>query len=211
MKIAHALLLTVFAVVSTPVPASQTKTYDFTVFLDDKEIGHHRFAVFPRDTLTHVTSEARFNVTFLFINAYTYLHSNTQIFRGECLRAIDATTDDNGDAMFVRGEYSDQKLVLQTHAGKQQLVGCISTFAYWNPELLDGKQLLNPQTGELMAVDFQALGESSVTVRGKQVPARQYRIDNPEVSIDLWYDGNQEWVALESTTKDGARLRYQIQ
>jgi hypothetical protein len=188
--------------------AGQTKHYDFRVFLDDKDIGHHRFSVSSVDARTHVTSEARFDVKFLFMTVYEYLHSNSEVWEQDCLRTIRATTDDNGETLSVAGQYRDDHLLLETPVGQQKLEGCIRTFAYWDPDLLTSGRLLNPQTGEIVPVSIEPLGESTVDVRGERVPARRLRLNNHEFAIDLWYSADEEWLALESTTENGRRLRY---
>lgn len=208
-------LLLLFLVMNTAYISSsmamQAKRYDFKVFLGDKEIGHHKFMVTPHDDQTYVSSEASFDVRFLFINAYSYLHQNNEVWKGDCLQAIDATTDDNGEQLFVRGKYQEQGLQLHTHEGSQKLSGCVRTFAYWDPELLNSQQLLNVQTGKLEEVNIQSLGKAVLVKDGNNVMAKQYRITNPKFSIDLWYSKDQEWLALESTTDTGARLRYLAQ
>ncbi|MEJ2142949.1 MAG: DUF6134 family protein [Gammaproteobacteria bacterium] len=208
------LLLLFLLVNSTYLPGSlamQAKRYDFKVFLGDKEIGHHKFMVTPHNNQTYVSSEASFDVRFLFFTAYSYLHQNNEVWKGDCLQAINATTDDNGEQLFVRGKYNDHGMQLHTHDGSQNLSGCVRTFAYWDPALLNSKKLLNVQTGKLEEVNIQSLGESVIVKDGNDVRARQYRITNPKFSIDLWYSRDQEWLALESTTESGARLRYMVQ
>jgi hypothetical protein len=190
--------------------ASPAKRFDFRVLLDDKEIGRHTYTVSPQDALTYVTSEARFDVKFLFITVYTYTHVNNEVWQGDCLRTIDASTDDNGEPLFVRGEYLDQHLSLSTPAGRAQLAGCVRTFAYWDPRLLSNSQLLNAQTGELLPVEVEALEDATITVRGEPVDALHYRIHHDKFRIDLWYSRNQEWLALESTTESGGLLRYEV-
>ena len=191
--------------------AIQEKSYDFKVFLGDKEIGFHKFMVTPHKDQTYVNSEANFDVKFLFISAYTYLHQNSEVWKGNCLQAINATTDDNGDVLYVRGKYREQTLNLQTHKGQKKLEGCIKTFAYWDPSLLNSNKLLNVQTGKLEEVNIEVLGESQINRNGTLIRANHYRINNPKFNIDLWYSDNKEWLALESTTENGARLRYLAQ
>ena len=208
----YSLALLFFSmVISTNSYAIQEKSYDFKVFLGDKEIGFHKFMVTPHKDKTYVNSEANFDVKFLFISAYTYLHQNSEVWKGDCLQAINATTDDNGDALYVRGKYREQTLNLQTHKGQKQLEGCIKTFAYWDPSLLNSNKLLNVQTGKLEEVNIEALGESQINRNGTLIRANHYRINNPKFNIDLWYSDNKEWLALESTTENGARLRYMAQ
>ena len=167
--------------------------------------------VTPHKDQTYVSSEANFDVKFLFISAYTYLHKNSEVWRGNCLQAINASTDDNGETLYVRGNYHAQGLSLQTHNGQQQLEGCVKTFAYWDPSLLKSNKLLNVQTGKLEEVSVEALGESEFDNNGDLIRASHYRIHNPKFSIDLWYSDKKEWLALESTTESGARLRYKAQ
>ncbi len=202
------ILLFLFIGISSNSFAIQQQNYDFKVFLGDKEIGFHKFMVTPHKDQTYVSSEANFDVKFLFISAYTYLHQNSEVWKGECLQAINAITDDNGDALFVRGKYRDQALNLQTHNGQKQLEGCIKTFAYWDPSLLKSNKLLNVQTGKIEEVNVEVLGKSEINKNGSLIRAYHYRINNPKFSIDLWYSDNKEWLALESTTENGARLRY---
>lgn len=191
--------------------AMQEKRYEFKVYLGDKEIGHHKFQVIPHDDKVFVSSEANFDVKFMFISAYSYLHQNSEVWKDNCLQAINATTDDNGDVLYVRGKYRKQTFNLQTHNGQQQLEGCVKTFAYWDPSLLNSNKLLNVQTGKLEEVNVKALGESEINMKGTLIRANRYRINSPKFSIDLWYSQNQEWLALESITENGSRLRYLVQ
>lgn len=83
------------------------------------------------------------------------------------------------------------------------------TFAYWNPQILKARRLLNAQTGELLPVTVTPQGEETVEVRGKPVAAHRYRISGPRLQIDLWYAGAR-WVALEALAEGGRRLRYEL-
>ena len=200
-----ALLLLPQSVLSTTADE-----YAFKVFLDDKEIGHHRFEVLRQGAETMVKSEADFTVKFLFFNAYSYRHSNTELWQEGCLRLIDAQTDDNGDELFVRGKLKNAKLSLETQAGMSEVDGCIRSFAYWDLDLLRDKQLLNPQTGELLPVTVEFLGESDIEHRGTSVAAKHYIIRGEDLDIELWYSKDRNWLALESTLENGSRLSYRI-
>ena len=91
------------------------------------------------------------------------------------------------------------------------MAGCVKTFAYWNPDILDEPELLNSQTGELLQVDIEPVANETVTVRGEQVPARRYRLLAKNMELDIWYSQDQgRWLALESTVKGGRKLRYEL-
>ena len=90
--------------------------WNFRALLDGKPIGQHRFSV----TLVSgaqgderlVLSEASFAVKFLGITAYRYRHKATEQWRGECLTALSATTDDDGKASSVRTEADGAALTI---------------------------------------------------------------------------------------------------
>lgn len=187
---------------------SSTKAYDFTVFLDDDEIGFQRFVVSAEGARTQIEVEARFDVRYLFITFYSYRHTNTEVWKGECLQEIHAKTDDNGEKFFVQGIRKDEHLQLQTHNGAQVIEGCVKTFAYWNPAWVQSHLLLNSQTGEHQPVEIQTLADEALPVHGTLTSTRHQRITSNKFTIDLWYTMNDEWVGLQSTTQDGKTLRY---
>lgn len=191
--------------------SSTLKAYDFTVFLDDDEIGFQRFVVSTKGTRTQINVEAEFDVKYFFITFYTYRHTNVEIWEGECLKEIRAKTNDNGESFFLEGTSKDGKLRLQTHDGEQTLGGCIKTFAYWNPAWFQNSRLLNSQTGELQPVEIQIVTEETFTVRGVPTPTHHHRIISDKFTIDLWYTMDNEWVGLQSTTRDGKKLHYELQ
>jgi hypothetical protein len=82
------------------------------------------------------------------------------------------------------------------------------SFAYWNPLMLQQTRLLNAQTGEYNAVTIKLIGEVTLRVRGVNQMAKQYRLAGDKLSIDLWYSPAGDWLALQSTTESGRRLRY---
>jgi uncharacterized protein DUF6134 len=60
----------------------------------------------------------------------------------------------------------------------------------------------------VLPVKVAALGTDSIAINGRAVTASHHQLIAPGLAIDLWYaDG--DWVALESTTTRGGRLRYE--
>lgn len=174
---------------------AEARAWDFRVFLDEREIGRHRFTLSGQGAERELRSEARFDVRILRIPAYRYRHDALENWRGDCLVALSATTDDNGEPSTVdwRGQSG----------------ACAMSFAYWNPRILQARQLLNAQTGEVVPVTVTAQGEEMVEVRGRQVLAQRHRLTGPKLAIDLWYAGG-EWVALQSEAAGGRRLIYRL-
>jgi hypothetical protein len=169
-----------------------TREWNFHVSLDGRHIGEHRFVLRDGSDSRELTSQARFRVRVLFFDAYRYDHRAQETWRGDCLERLDASTDVNGKRTVVAVTPLDE---------------CVQTFAYWNPTILGARRLLNPQTGEYVPVQIRDMG--SELLAGQ--PADRFRLTGggrTPLEIDLWYTPAREWLALESRTPEGRRLRY---
>lgn len=185
------------------------KSWNFKVYLDQKEIGYQSFKLLPKPDGSQVSIEAKFDVEFFFINVYSYRHNNSETWKNGCLQSIESKTDDNGDNFFVMGSRADNGFAIKSHAGEQQLQGCVKTFSYWDASFLNSTRLLNSQTGEYQSVQVRELGNVEIDVLGKPTSATHYHISTSDFQIDLWYSPDRsEWLALQSTTAEGSVLRY---
>jgi len=205
MKTLAAALLVLAAATGTAFGAA-SREWRFDVSLDGRPIGEHTFVLRDGGDEAELTSEARFRVRLLFIDAYRYEHHARETWRGDCLEKLDARTDANGKRTVVSGA-----LALGTFrlAGGEAtpLHPCVRTFAYWNPSILEAQRLLNPQTGEYVPVKVLLMGRETIDGR----PAERYRLigtSGTPLQIDLWYSPSRDWLALESLTPEGHRLRY---
>jgi hypothetical protein len=203
----------VLATLTTAVSVAEDstdKTLVFDVFLDGKKIGYHRFEIDGPRRNAVVRSEAKFDVKFLFVTAFSYQHTAEESWAGGCLSDIEARTDSNGKLLNVVGERRSDSFVIETGEREAQLPECVMSFAYWNPVFLEESRLLNPQTGEYLEVEVQDLGSDVVQLGGREIPARSVRLTAREMDITLWYSENSEWLALESVAKGGRILRYEL-
>lgn len=212
MRMVQAIIATAGAallLLAIPVRA-ESLVWDFRVFLNDAPIGYHRFSLTGQGEARELKSEARFEVKFLFVTAYRYVHDAAEDWRGNCMVKLEARTDDNGQHSLVEAVSSGDGVVVATKTTHERLPGCVMSFAYWNPQILRQSRLLNAQTGEYEMVNVAALGEQTISVRGVAVAAKHYRLTGPKHPIDLWYSTADEWLALESSLSGGRRLRYSL-
>ncbi len=194
---------------ATHASAERAKEWRFKVYLDGTEIGYHHFRVEDDGDRRVVATDAQFNVKFLFFNVYRYQHKNREIWSDGCLQGLESRTDDNGESFRVDAKQRDGTFIVESRSQTSRIAGCVKSFAYWDPSFLTADKLLNSQTGEHLNVAVQDLGPDQIVVRGNTVPARHYRLAARDLTIDLWYSPQREWLALESRT-DGGPLRYQI-
>lgn len=190
--------------------STNTREWNFRVFLDEKEIGFHDYRVIEQDGTRRVETEAHFDVKFLFVNAYRYRHRTVETWDANCLTGIDATTNANGDTLTVQGESRDDRFVVTTPESETSLPECVMSFAYWNPQMLRARRLLNAQTGELETITIARTREDSVLVHGEPVWAVRYDLGVKDREISLWYGADDgRWLALESPARGGRVIRYE--
>jgi hypothetical protein len=209
------LCLTLFVLVASIVPvsgyaSSDAQVFDFAVKLDGDEIGYHRFEIVGDGDMRRVTSEAKFDVRFLFINAFKYRHTSNEIWDGNCLSEFSANTRVNSKKLDASGSREDERFVINGAEQDDAVSDCVMTFAYWNPEFLKQSRLLNPQSGELLDVEIESLPTETISVRGGDVPASVYKLTAREMDLKVWYSANNEWLALESVAKGGRIIRYEL-
>ena len=214
MKRWNRLLATVvFATLTMSVSVADDpseKTLMFDVFLDGKKIGYHRYEIDGSKSNAAVRSEAKFDVKFLFLTAFSYRHIAEENWEDGCLEEIEARTDSNGKELNVVGERTDDAFIVETGEQEAELPECVMSFAYWNPGFLEEPQLLNPQTGEYLDVEVEELGADVVRLGGREIPATSVRLTARQMDITLWYSEDAEWLALESVAKGGRILRYEL-
>jgi hypothetical protein len=202
--------LAVWGTATAEHPDSRPPTqWNFDVYLDDREIGFHRFQLSDTGDGLRLDSRAEFAVKLLLVTVFSYDHRNTEIWRDGCLQGIEARTDSNGRQYRVSGVERAGRLLLSTDSGERSLDGCIGTFAYWDRQLMNRAQLLNAQTGELLPVRLEPLGAGSVTIGGRPLAVQRYALAATGMDIELAYAAEGgDWVALDSRLEGGKFLRY---
>jgi hypothetical protein len=194
-RLAAVALLT--ASLARAQPASET-VWDFEARLDDRPIGTHRFVVRGPAAQREVDSRARFDVRLLGIVVYRYRHEAQERWEGDCLRALQSRTDDDGTP-------------LQVELQRPAEADCVMSFAYWHPRLSTQTRLLNPQTGRLEEVRFERQPDATIGVRGNEVAATPWRLTTATQDLTVWRaraDG--AWVGLDARVRGGRLLTYRL-
>jgi hypothetical protein len=201
-----------FSCLLLAAPLLQAKEWAFDVYLDKSKIGTHTFSL-NENTLT---SKAIFNVKVLFIDAYQYDHSAKEQWAGDCLNVLEANTTENQVVTKVNGKYEGDSFNVKKNGRQQQtLPACVMTFAYWNPKILDQSKLLNPQNAEYSDTTITKLGSTKIEVRGKPIDTAHYKLTGAlkgieKLNIELWYNQDNDWVALKSVTPEGYNIIYKL-
>lgn len=205
----RSLLALTLLLAALPAASAVPNDWHFRVLLDGREVGRHQFTLEGAGPERRLRSAAQFEARVLFINLYSYLHEAVERWQGDCLQSLESRTETNGKRQAVTAATRDGRLSVMRPKGRDEHEGCVMSFAYWNPEILKARQLLNSQTGELVPVTITEQGQETITVRGQPLAATRHRISAQQVQIDLWY-ADRQWIALEALALGGRRLRYEL-
>ena len=183
----------------------------FDVYLDKSKIGKHTFT-YANNLLT---SRAKFNVKVLFINAYKYDHTSKERWQDDCLEGIEVNTTEDKLTTKVNGGKTSVGFEVSEGKSNQTLPACTMTFAYWNPKILSQNKLLNPQNAEYLDTHFEKQADELIMVKGKPTDTTHYKLTGSlkgknKLNIELWYNQNNEWVALKSTAPEGYNIIYKL-
>ena len=204
------------------------------MLLDDKPIGSHRFTLRQNrspvtaatetpmpaasaspQTLVGARSVAAFDVKLFGLTVYRYRYDASEEWAGGCLASLRSETNNGGAAETVdakRAAGGGLRVEADGKAGatEQTLKGCLMSFAYWDPAILQQTRLLNGESGLLKDVKIEALADGKVQVGNGLVPARRFRLEGGEHPVVLSYSPQGEWLALEATVVGGKLLRYHL-
>ncbi|KAA9134198.1 hypothetical protein F3N42_01245 [Marinihelvus fidelis] len=207
----HAVMLALVA--STTATASDpvlTESLHFQVYLDDREIGHHRFDVHAEGDTTRVHIEARFEVSWWVLTAYRYRHDNVETWQDDCLMALQSSTDDDGDEHRVDVRHAEGAVAISRAQGSDYtLQGCARTFAYWDVDALRSGPMINAQTGETVDVTVSQAMPDRLALNGDEVVAERRELNWSDGEITVWHTPDDgRWIGLQAPAPGGRTIRY---
>ena len=145
------MILLSFVIGQTAATEIKTETasarlLDFKVFLNDREVGQHRFELREQGESIEVSSAMSLDFKILRIKRIKYRHQANEIWQSGCLVSLLSETEKQGKASVVKANTDQSGLVVQRASETETLSGCVRGFSYWNPQWLGGDHLLNAET-----------------------------------------------------------------
>lgn len=179
----------------------------FDIYRKGEQIGSHEIDFAAKDGAIEAAIDIRIEVKLLFVPVYSYEHRNRELWRDGRLLRIDSRTDDNGEALFVKGAASPEGLAVESTAGDYVAPADVISTSWWNIETVRRDELLNSQRGELMAVNIRAAGEETIETAVGPIPARRYVVAG-DAQLELWYDRDDRLAKIRFAGSDGAPIEY---
>ncbi|MEL6665866.1 MAG: DUF6134 family protein [Pseudomonadota bacterium] len=194
---------------SMPAPwvATDGAVIDFTVLRKGKPFGAHKlsFERAENGELT-VTTDVDLQVKFGPITAFKYRLDSVENWIDGKLVSLSGKSNNDGRKGEVVAEVEDDQLVVDGTKFDGALPLTTIPSSHWNRLQVYQGQMLSTETGEVLDIQVETLGEDVVQVNGQDVDATHYRLKS-DITVDLWYDNQSRWVKLAFEVR-GQNIEY---
>jgi hypothetical protein len=209
---ALAILAAVLVATSTPiVHADGTGEYTFTVLKDGSPVGYHRFAFQCRGDRIEIREKTMIEVSLAMIPLYTFEHEARQVWENGRAELIDATTNDNGEKLEITVRSNGDGHVRTVNGRVDRFDESTTVLALWNKATLEHDAFFSAVEDKTFDASFQFVGEETISLAGKRLEARHYRMVGDE-QRDVWFDraGRVGKVAFRRHGSDIEYVRDQV-
>ena len=184
--------------VSLPTPwvASDGDVIDFEVLRKGKPFGRHMLT-FERDDegRLQVTTDVDLKVKFGPITAFKYRLDSVEEWVDGALVGLNGTSNSDGRKGKVTAQVDGDALVVDSTKFEGALPLTTIPSSHWNRLQVYQDQMLSTETGEVLDIEVEVIGEDKVAVGDEMVEATHYRLTS-DLTVDLWYDNQSRWVKL---------------
>lgn len=162
----------------------------FAIFRKGERIGTHRVTFAAANGGLVVRHAIDVLVTLAFIPVYRFEQRVEDLWRDGRLVATDAETDENGRRSTVRVRERAGRLVCEGPRGVRDApLGTMNDLSYWNVAIVRQRGVIDCQKGELEPLALEGGERDQVTVAGRPVAARRWRMNSEaERGGEVWYD-----------------------
>lgn len=188
-----------------PIPAS--RKIAFRILRNGTEVGLHTLRFAEADGSLAVSIEIDIAVKLGPFTVYHYSHRGIERWRDGRFVGMTSKTDDDGSDEYLKAAIQPEGMVVEGSQTQRYVAppGVLPT-TYWNRAMVQD-QLINSQDGRLFEVTVADLGRETLAQPSGEMQAQHFQLTG-DLPIDLWYDAQGHWVALEFA-KRGSRISYQ--
>jgi hypothetical protein len=183
----------------------------FTVTRNGAPIGSQVYHIDRQGRRVVVDIQTDIDFRLFWVPVYRFRHESREIWDGDRLVRMVSKTDDNGDPIALDVTTDGGVLKVGGDAAQVEVDPTAVPASLWNPVVVERERLLDTVNGTVLATKVAFLGEEVLTVAGRQIQARRYKLSG-DYSRDLWYDaGNGSLVRVLFEARDGSEVEYVLQ
>ncbi len=146
-----------------------------------------------------VKTTAHFKVSALGVSMHNEDAQRTEKWQGDRLVSFEGVTKKNGDVTEVKGQANDNNFVISSPAGTIRAPATIHPANPVSLKSLQSATMMRVDTGKVEQVKLSGGGETTVSVNGNSVKAREYEITG-STHYKIWI--NNEDVPVKFVVDD---------
>jgi hypothetical protein len=226
VAVSIALLTTVPAAFAADDPYPPVVT--FAVFRNGENVGRHTLTFENKGANRVVIIDADIAVRALGLVAYRYTHHALEVWSGDQLQSLQATTDDNGRRFTVSAQRVGASLKVEhttpgpvttamaydgfqaPDVSRETLPASLLPTSQWNMRQVKQSTLLNTQYGTPSRVRIVPAGRETVTTAKGSIAANRF-VYSGDLHMDQWFDDRGRWVKGTFVAFDGSTIEYILQ
>jgi hypothetical protein len=199
----------------------------FAVFRNGENVGRHMLTFAQKGGSQVVTIDSDITVRAMNLVAYRFVHHGNEVWAGEQLQSLQATTEDNGRKFSVAAQHVGSHLkVERTTTGpvsaaamdgfqapdllRETLPASLLPTSQWNIRQVKQTALLNTQYGTVAKVKVVPGNRETIRTSTRSIEATRYTYSG-DLRMDLWYDDRGRWVKGVFVAFDGSMIEYILQ
>ncbi|GAC1555379.1 MAG: hypothetical protein NVS2B5_15980 [Beijerinckiaceae bacterium] len=195
--------------VNAAAPATSHLVY--VVSRDGSAIGKTTVDIERNGDTATVKSATNIEVKVMFVVAYRFKSTSTEVWKGDQIVSFKCETDDNGKSHDVSIMPAAKGLTIVADGKTANVPAGTLPASFWSPRAMKAKALINHDDGRVLNVTSKDLGPEQITLHGTPLQTQHYKVDGgKDFQRDIWFEGDQ-LVRLRLKGTDGSAISSDLQ
>ncbi|MGQ9366084.1 DUF6134 family protein [Azospirillum sp. A39] len=175
----------------------------FAIRVNGDGAGYHTLRFVRTPDGFDALGSTRIKVKVAFITAYRFSQDTEEHWQGGTWTRYRSSGAENGDEYRVEARRTQDGILLN---GRPVRAAELMPASFWNPEVLESRQVIDPVRGTAVPQSVRARGRQALTLGGERVAATAYAVDNFLDGM-VWYSPDGRWLAA-NFDKQGHTVEY---
>lgn len=193
------------------LPATQafasTSRRVFDLYRGRSRIGEQLITVRKEGATVSVDIDVDINVRIIGLSAYRYTLASREVWHSGALQTLSSRCNDNGTSNQASARAVRGGVEVAGSAFSGVVQGAPGTTTYWTQEFLQRPVWISTQDGRPMKISVKRGGNASIPAASGTIAVTKFACRGDIGRLDLFYDGNGEWVGSEFDAK-GETARF---
>jgi hypothetical protein len=176
------------------------ETYNFNILINNKSVGYYQAEINEIDDRVEVKTSILIKIRFLFIPLFNLTNTSSEQWADSCLESIHSLTTYGPRESLVKGNKINDKFIVTTNRRGEinefSYDGCTRSLAFWDSQLLQSNELLNPFNGR----NEESSYEINIDPVNELIMENLLNLNGTKYI--LRYDQDGRWIGLSGEVRD---------